>query len=238
MGDRDQLGAIGDAAPMASAIEVAVHSDRPRPASRRGARAGSARARYWRDAPSWRARSRRPRRCAACQPKDCARLIDLGRCRGEEDFVLMRAPRKARHAARGLVVLRGEVGQIMQAAVDVGVFAWIGRVIASITRLRLLRAGAVVEIDQRLAVHRQPVAGNCARIASMSYMANPSGASALIAGTPRTRACSSAREASHDGEGDCRYLRARSGTRVPPRDRPRTRPRPAMLTAYLAARFR
>ena len=59
--------------------------------------------------------------------------------------------------ARALVGLGRRVGEIMQAAVDVGVFGRVGVLQAVEHGLRLLRRGGVVEIDERLAVdlHRQ-----------------------------------------------------------------------------------
>ena len=65
-----------------------------------------------------------------------------------------RALRKRAHGlARVLVGLGRRVGEVVQAAMHVGVVVpHSAQSIASITALRLLRRGAVVEIDQRLAV--------------------------------------------------------------------------------------
>ena len=81
--------------------------------------------------------------------------VDAHRRAGGEDD-LLRAP-GAEEAGDGgprrLVLLGREVREIVQAAVDVGVLLGIGPRHRVDHRLRLLRRGAVVEIDQRPSVH-------------------------------------------------------------------------------------
>jgi len=82
----------------------------------------------------------------------------LGGVAGEDDLFLAPGIEELLHGlARALVGLGCFVGEIMQATVYVGVLLGIGLVDAVEHRLRLLRRGRVVEIDQRLAVdlHRQ-----------------------------------------------------------------------------------
>ena len=77
----------------------------------------------------------------------------LGR-RAREDDLLMRAGvEKAAHAfARRLIGFGRRIGEIMQAAMNIGVFVFIGMGQPLDHRARLLRRGGIVEIDQRLAV--------------------------------------------------------------------------------------
>ena len=78
----------------------------------------------------------------------------LGRARGEDHLVLVRRAEEAGNdPAHPLVILGGEVRQVVQPTVDVGVFARIGAADRVDHDLRLLRARAVVEIDQRPPVH-------------------------------------------------------------------------------------
>ncbi len=77
----------------------------------------------------------------------------LGSVAGEDDLVDARGIEEAAHdLARVLEALRRGVREIVQAAVNVGVFEAIGVVHGLDHRQRLLGGGAVVEIDQRLAV--------------------------------------------------------------------------------------
>ena len=71
--------------------------------------------------------------------------------------------------ARLLEIGGGEVAQVVQPAMDVGVFFSVGALDGVEHRSRLLRRGAVVEIDERLAVDllRDRI-GKSARIASTS----------------------------------------------------------------------
>ena len=81
-------------------------------------------------------------------------LMRHGRAGGEDDLVRVRGVEEALHvAARRLVLLGRDVREIVQAAVDVGVFVANRRGHRVDHRLRLLRRGAVVEIDERTAVH-------------------------------------------------------------------------------------
>ena len=71
---------------------------------------------------------------------------------------LRAALRKRAHLlARALVGFGRGIGEIVQAAMHVGVFCGVGLLQPIEHRLRLLRRGGVVEIDQRLAIdlHRQ-----------------------------------------------------------------------------------
>jgi hypothetical protein len=78
----------------------------------------------------------------------------LRRAGGEDDLVGIGHAKEARDgAAHRLVFLGREVRQVVQAAMDVGVFHRIGLRDGVDHHLRLLRRGAIVEIDQRLAVH-------------------------------------------------------------------------------------
>ena len=80
--------------------------------------------------------------------------IDRLRSRaGEDDLVARLGVEEAPHAlARGFVGLGGGIGQIMQAAMDVGVFVLVGVDHPLDHRARLLRRSGVVEINERLAV--------------------------------------------------------------------------------------
>ncbi len=76
------------------------------------------------------------------------------RAGGEDDLVLVARAEEALHrAAHRLVLLGRDARQVVQSAVHVGVFHRIGLGDRVDHRLRLLRRGAVVEIDQRPAVH-------------------------------------------------------------------------------------
>ena len=77
-----------------------------------------------------------------------------GRAGGEDDLVLVPRAEKALHdAARRLVLLRRHRGKIVQPPVDVGIFLGICPHLGVDDGLRLLRRGAVVEIDERPPVH-------------------------------------------------------------------------------------
>ena len=80
------------------------------------------------------------------------------------------ALKKARTLSRArLEGLRRGIGEIMQAAMHIGVFVLIGVGHALDHLPRLLRRGGIVEIDERLAVDlRSTGSGNRARIASTS----------------------------------------------------------------------
>ena len=82
--------------------------------------------------------------------------VDPLRRGAREDDLLdrRRVDEAADRLARMLVGLGRGIGEEVQAAVDVGVFVRIGVRHARRDRLRLLRRGAVVEIDERLAVDR------------------------------------------------------------------------------------
>ena len=82
----------------------------------------------------------------------------LGGVAGEDDLFLAPGIEEGRDfLARALVGLGRLVGEIMQAAMHIGVLRRIGLVQAVEHGARLLRRGRVVEIDQRLAInlHRQ-----------------------------------------------------------------------------------
>ena len=82
----------------------------------------------------------------------------LGGVAGEDDlFLARRVEERAHGLARRLVGFRRLVGEEVQPAMHVGVFARIRLLDAVEHRLRLLRRGGVVEINERLAVdlHRQ-----------------------------------------------------------------------------------
>ena len=77
-----------------------------------------------------------------------------GRAGGEDDLVLVRRAEEALHdAARRLVLLGRDGREVVQPAMHVGVVVRIGLGDRVDHHLRLLRRGAVVEIDQRPAVH-------------------------------------------------------------------------------------
>ena len=77
----------------------------------------------------------------------------LGGIAGEDDLFGAAGIEEAAHLfARALVGLGRRIGEIVQAAVHVGVFVGVGVLDAVEHRLRLLRRGGVVEIDKRLAV--------------------------------------------------------------------------------------
>jgi len=72
---------------------------------------------------------------------------------GEDDLGIRASVYEAAHGLPRLLEIRGgEVAQIVQPAMDVGVFLSIGALNGIEHRSRLLRRGAVVEIDERLAV--------------------------------------------------------------------------------------
>jgi hypothetical protein len=72
---------------------------------------------------------------------------------GEDDLLHRRRIEEAAHGlARVLEAGGGGVGEEVQAAMHVGVFHLVGVVDGVENRARLLRGGAVVEIDERLAV--------------------------------------------------------------------------------------
>ena len=71
----------------------------------------------------------------------------------KNDFVGRSGVEEGAHFfARGLIGVGRGIGEIMQAAMDIGVFVLIGMVHALDHRARLLRRGGIVEIDQRLAI--------------------------------------------------------------------------------------
>ena len=89
----------------------------------------------------------------------------LGGVAGEDDLFLALGVEERRHlVARALVGLGRLVGEIMQAAMHIGVLRRVGLVQAIEHRLRLLRRGGVVEIDQRLAVNLHARIGKSARM--------------------------------------------------------------------------
>jgi hypothetical protein len=81
----------------------------------------------------------------------------IGRIRqvaGENDLVGARRVEEAAHDLARLLELGGRgVGEIVQAAMHVGVYAAVDALDGVEHHTRLLGGGAVVEIDQRLAVH-------------------------------------------------------------------------------------
>ena len=78
----------------------------------------------------------------------------LGGIAGEDDLFLAPGIEEGRHfLARALVSLGCLVGEIMQAAMHVGVLRGVGLLQAVEHRLRLLRRSGVVEINERLAVN-------------------------------------------------------------------------------------
>ena len=78
----------------------------------------------------------------------------LGRALGENDLLhAFGIDERAHLLARRLIGFRCGIGQIMQAAMHIGIFVGIGVCHRVNNGLRLLRRGAVVEIDQRLAIH-------------------------------------------------------------------------------------
>ena len=80
-------------------------------------------------------------------------VYSLGRSGREENLVLMRGTQKpAYHPPHALVVLGCQIGQEVQSAVDVRILVRVGARNGVDHDLRLLRRGAVVEIDQGLAV--------------------------------------------------------------------------------------
>ena len=82
----------------------------------------------------------------------------LGGVSGEDDLFLALGIEKGAHLlARALVGIGRGVGEVMQAAMHVGIFGGIGVLEALEHCLRLLRRGGVVEIDERLAIdlHRE-----------------------------------------------------------------------------------
>ena len=95
----------------------------------------------------------------ALAPERVGDEIDrLGRVAGEDDLFLAPGVEKGRDLlARALVGFGRLVGEIMQAAMHVGVLRRVGLLQAIEHGARLLRRGGVVEIDERLAVdlHRQ-----------------------------------------------------------------------------------
>ena len=77
----------------------------------------------------------------------------LGGVAGEDDLLGPRRVEERPHLlARALVAFGRRIGEVMQAAMHVGVFRRIGLLDAVEHRLRLLRRRGVVEIDQRLAI--------------------------------------------------------------------------------------
>ena len=77
----------------------------------------------------------------------------LGGVAGEDDLLGAAGIEEAAHGlARLLEALRRRVGEVVQAAVHVGVLEAVGVIHRLDHRARLLRRGAVVEIDERLAV--------------------------------------------------------------------------------------
>src|SRR5690606_32375898 len=78
----------------------------------------------------------------------------LGGAGGEDDLLGVGCAEEAGDdAAHRLVFLGGDVREIVQAAVDIGVFVLVGPRHRLDHHARLLRRGAVVEVDERLAVH-------------------------------------------------------------------------------------
>ena len=106
----------------------------------------------------------------------------LGRTRGEHDLILIRnAQELGDLAAHGLVFVRSQIAQIMQAPMHVGVFVAIGLRDRVDHNLGLLRAGPVVQIDQRLAIHlaRQDRKIGAYRINIVGHSECPSGGQRL-----------------------------------------------------------
>ena len=80
----------------------------------------------------------------------------FGGIAGEDDlFLASGVEKRADLVARALIGLGRRVGEVMQAAMDVGIFGSIGVIEAVENGSGFLRGGGVVEIDQRLAVNRQ-----------------------------------------------------------------------------------
>jgi hypothetical protein len=78
----------------------------------------------------------------------------LGGVAGEDDFFLAGGIEEGAHLlARVLIGLGRGVGEVMQSAMHIGVFGGVGAGEPLQHRVRLLRRGGVVEIDERLAVH-------------------------------------------------------------------------------------
>jgi hypothetical protein len=93
----------------------------------------------------------------------------LGGRLGEHHIVDRRRVEEPPHdLARILIGIGGRIGEEMQPPVHIGVFVRIGVADRVDHRLRLLRRGAIVEIDQRLAVHLRDRIGKSLRIASTS----------------------------------------------------------------------
>jgi hypothetical protein len=95
---------------------------------------------------------------ARLEPRHRPRIGDhvdaLGRARIHHDAALVRGVQELRNrAAHGFVFLGREVRQVMQPAMDVGIFLRIGAGHGIDDHLRLLRRCPVVEIDKRLAVY-------------------------------------------------------------------------------------
>ena len=93
-------------------------------------------------------------RLDALAPERIGDEVDgLGRVAGEDDLFLAPGIEERRYFfARALVSLGRLVGEVVQAAVHVGVLRGVGLLKPVENRLRLLRRRSVVEIDQRLAV--------------------------------------------------------------------------------------
>ena len=92
----------------------------------------------------------------ALAPERVGDQVDgLGGVAGEDDlFRARRVEEGADFLARALVGFGRGVGEVVQAAMHIGVFGRVGVLEAVEHRLRLLRRGGVVEIDERLAVDR------------------------------------------------------------------------------------
>ena len=82
------------------------------------------------------------------------RIDGFGRRLGEDDFVDRRCVQKTAHLfSRGFISRGRRIGQEMQSPVDVGIFVFIGVRDRIDHRVRLLGRSAIVQIDERLAVH-------------------------------------------------------------------------------------
>ena len=79
----------------------------------------------------------------------------LCRTRGEDDLFFRPSLQEPRDgAAHGLILVGGKVRKVVQAPVNIGIFHRIGLRHSVNHNARLLRRCPVVEVDERLAVHR------------------------------------------------------------------------------------
>ena len=154
----------------------------------------------------------------------------LGRRAREHDLVDRAGVEEAAHAfARRLVGVRRGVGEIVQAAMHVGIFVLVDMGQALDHRARLLRRSGVVEIDQRLAVGPLVQNGKIGadRLDVVGRGACP--CTSLMPASAHARAASQARiVAQRLGEAGSRRGRSprrRTPRAASPRPRPRGMPR-------------